>query len=167
MGQKTIIAVQAMYHQRQGFHTITSELGCCRYNLMGDVAFKAAQELHKPEVVDFFCHLIKRLSPKTYTQALAEVTVTRRFLENFSGDSVRVANQWHCTTSAASASSFPGSCLGAFGFSVSKAMRPVVTRAVVILWPMRHNCAHMAPLQADLLSTGIMHTKWNAMQWTP
>lgn len=62
-----------------------------RYNLMGDVAFNAACELHKPEVLDFFAQLVKRVSPKSYAQALMEVTVTRRFLENFSGDSVR----WH------------------------------------------------------------------------
>lgn len=42
----------------------------------------------KLQVVDFFANLVKRVSPKSYTQALAEVTVTRRFLENFSGDSV-------------------------------------------------------------------------------
>ncbi|KAK9813740.1 hypothetical protein WJX73_006181 [Symbiochloris irregularis] len=62
-----------------------------RYNLMGDVSFNAARELHKPEVADFFAQLVKRLSPKSYAQAMLEVTVTRRFLENFGGDSVR----WH------------------------------------------------------------------------
>lgn len=43
----------------------------------------------KLQVADFFAHLVKRVSPKSYTQALAEVTITRRFLENFAGDSVR------------------------------------------------------------------------------
>ena len=40
------------------------------------------------QVADFFAHLVKRFSPKSYTQALAEVKITQRFLENFSGDSV-------------------------------------------------------------------------------
>lgn len=66
---------------------------------MGDVAFNAACELHKPEVLDFFAQLVKRVSPKSYAQALMEVTVTRRFLENFSGDSVRVPLQcWPALT---------------------------------------------------------------------
>lgn len=60
-----------------------------RYNLYGDVCSRAAIELRKPEVADFFAHLVKRFSPKSYTQALAEVKITQRFLENFSGDSVR------------------------------------------------------------------------------
>lgn len=38
------------------------------------------------QVVDFFTRLVQRVSPKSYAQALAEVVVTRRFLENFSGD---------------------------------------------------------------------------------
>ena len=41
------------------------------------------------QVADFFAQLVKRVSPKSYTQAMAEVTITRRFLENFSGDSVQ------------------------------------------------------------------------------
>ncbi|KAL3136418.1 mitochondrial membrane protein [Trebouxia sp. C0009 RCD-2024] len=61
-----------------------------RYNMYGDICSKAAMELRKPEVADFFAHLVKRFSPKSYTQALAEVKITQRFLENFSGDSVRL-----------------------------------------------------------------------------
>lgn len=61
-----------------------------RYNMYGDICSKAAIELRKPEVADFFAHLVKRFSPKSYTQALAEVKITQRFLENFSGDSVRL-----------------------------------------------------------------------------
>lgn len=40
------------------------------------------------QVVDFFTRLVQRVSPKSYAQALGEVVVTRRFLENFSGDQV-------------------------------------------------------------------------------
>lgn len=40
------------------------------------------------QVADFFAKLIQRFSPKSYPQALAEVKITQRFLENFSGDSV-------------------------------------------------------------------------------
>ncbi len=59
-----------------------------RYNLYGDVCSRAAIELRKPEVADFFAKLIQRFSPKSYPQALAEAKITQRFLENFSGDSV-------------------------------------------------------------------------------
>lgn len=41
------------------------------------------------QVEDFFTHLLQRVVPKHDVQARAEVTVTRRFLENFSGDQVR------------------------------------------------------------------------------
>ena len=40
------------------------------------------------QVEDFFTHLLQRVVPKHDTQARAEVTVTRRFLENFSADQV-------------------------------------------------------------------------------
>jgi 1-pyrroline-5-carboxylate dehydrogenase len=40
-------------------------------------------------VETFFTRLIQRVSPKSYAQALGEVTVTQKFLENFSGDQVR------------------------------------------------------------------------------
>ena len=42
------------------------------------------------QVEDFFTHLLQRVVPKHDTQARAEVTVTRRFLENFSGDQARI-----------------------------------------------------------------------------
>jgi 1-pyrroline-5-carboxylate dehydrogenase len=57
--------------------------------LWGDVNAKLASELAKPEVERFFCRLIQRVMPKSYTQARNEVVVTRKFLENFSGDQVR------------------------------------------------------------------------------
>ena len=40
------------------------------------------------QVSDFFSRLIQRVSPKSYQQALGEVYVTQKFLENFCGDQV-------------------------------------------------------------------------------
>lgn len=40
------------------------------------------------QVSDFFAKLIQRVAPKSYQQALGEVYVTGKFLENFSGDQV-------------------------------------------------------------------------------
>ncbi|EOY21748.1 Aldehyde dehydrogenase 12A1 isoform 1 [Theobroma cacao] len=60
-----------------------------RYLLYGDISAKAAHMLSLPKVSDFFTRLIQRVSPKSYQQALGEVYVTRKFLENFSGDQVR------------------------------------------------------------------------------
>ncbi|OQS02563.1 delta-1-pyrroline-5-carboxylate dehydrogenase 12A1, mitochondrial-like [Thraustotheca clavata] len=60
-----------------------------RYLLYGDVSHKAAAMLRQPEVEYYFCRLIQRVAPKSYEQAKAEVVVTRKFLENFSGDQVR------------------------------------------------------------------------------
>ncbi|GMJ13767.1 aldehyde dehydrogenase 12A1, ARABIDOPSIS THALIANA DELTA1-PYRROLINE-5-CARBOXYLATE DEHYDROGENASE [Hibiscus trionum] len=60
-----------------------------RYLLYGDISAKAAHMLSLPKVSDFFTRLIQRVSPKSYQQAFAEVYVTQKFLENFSGDQVR------------------------------------------------------------------------------
>ncbi|CAL5223996.1 g6611 [Coccomyxa viridis] len=60
-----------------------------RYNMYGDISMRAAEEMRKKEVEDFFTHLLQRVVPKHDTQARAEVTVTRRFLENFSADQPR------------------------------------------------------------------------------
>lgn len=60
-----------------------------RYLLYGEVSNRAATELLNPETEAFFAKLIQRVAPKSYAQALAEVVVTRKFLENFSGDQVR------------------------------------------------------------------------------
>lgn len=60
-----------------------------RYNLYADVCFAVAAELRKPEVEDFFVRCIQRTMPKSHGQALAEVRVTRRFIETFAGDGVR------------------------------------------------------------------------------
>ncbi|KAJ0813890.1 putative L-glutamate gamma-semialdehyde dehydrogenase [Helianthus annuus] len=38
------------------------------------------------QVSDFFAKLIQRVAPKSYQQALGEVYVTGKFLENFSCD---------------------------------------------------------------------------------
>ncbi|CAE7845705.1 ALDH12A1 [Symbiodinium sp. KB8] len=60
-----------------------------RYLLYGDVSAKAAEMLHKEDVADFFARMIQRVVPKSYTQAMNEVRITRQFLRNFSGDQVR------------------------------------------------------------------------------
>ncbi|CAH9095842.1 unnamed protein product [Cuscuta epithymum] len=60
-----------------------------RYLMLGDISAKAAHMLSLPEVSDFFTRLIQRVAPKSYQQALGEVVVTQKFLENFSGDQVR------------------------------------------------------------------------------
>ncbi len=60
-----------------------------RYVMLGNVCAKAAALLSNKEVEDFFVVLIQRVMPKSRNQCLGEVTVTRKFLENFSGDGVR------------------------------------------------------------------------------
>ena len=63
---------------------------CCvsRYCMYGDISAKTAEMMRKPDVAEYFASLLKRFSPKSMAQAMAEVTVTCRFLENFSGDQV-------------------------------------------------------------------------------
>ncbi len=60
-----------------------------RYLTLGEVCAKAAEILRRDEVEDYFIRLIQRVMPKSTLQCGAEVTVTRVFLENFSGDRVR------------------------------------------------------------------------------
>lgn len=60
-----------------------------RYLMLGDISNKAGHMLSLPKVSDFFTRLIQRVAPKSYQQALGEVYVTQKFLENFSGDQVR------------------------------------------------------------------------------
>ena len=60
-----------------------------RYLKYGEVSAKLAEEMRKPAVEEFFARLIQRVAPKSHAQALAEVVVTRKFLENFAGDNVR------------------------------------------------------------------------------
>ena len=57
--------------------------------MYGDVTMRLAEEMRKPEVVEYFTRLIMRVAPKSHAQAKAEVVVTRKFLENFAGDNVR------------------------------------------------------------------------------
>lgn len=60
-----------------------------RHVALGKVCARAATLLAEKEVEDFFTKLIQRVMPKSWNQCLAEVTVTRAFLQNFSGDGVR------------------------------------------------------------------------------
>lgn len=60
-----------------------------RYNMLGEVCAKAAEEMRKPDVQHFYARLIQRLTPKSWAQANGEPTITRKFLENYSCDQVR------------------------------------------------------------------------------
>ena len=60
-----------------------------RYLMLGEVCAKTAELLREDEVAEYFAKLIQRVIPKSDSQCLGEVTVTRVFFENFSGDNVR------------------------------------------------------------------------------
>lgn len=60
-----------------------------RYNMLGAACALAAEEMRKPDVQYFFARLIQRVTPKSWTQATGEPTITRKFLENYSCDQVR------------------------------------------------------------------------------
>ncbi|MCO4811750.1 MAG: aldehyde dehydrogenase family protein [Gammaproteobacteria bacterium] len=60
-----------------------------RYVHLGSVCARSAALLATPEVEEFFTKLTQRVMPKSWQQCLAEVRVTRVFLENFAGDGVR------------------------------------------------------------------------------
>ena len=60
-----------------------------RYLLYGDICARMSAKMRNPAVLDFFTTLIQRVAPKSRLQATGEVIVTRRFIENFSGDQVR------------------------------------------------------------------------------
>jgi len=60
-----------------------------RYVHLGAVCARSAALLATPEVEEFFTKLTQRVMPKSWAQCLAEVRVTRVFLENFAGDGVR------------------------------------------------------------------------------
>ena len=60
-----------------------------RYLMLGEVCTKTAELLREDEVAEYFAKLIQRVMPKSDSQCLGEVTVTRVFFENFSGDNVR------------------------------------------------------------------------------
>ena len=68
-----------------------------RYCMYGDISAKTAEMMRKPDVAEYFASLLKRFSPKSMAQAMAEVTVTCRFLENFSGDQVSCADTCRCS----------------------------------------------------------------------
>eukprot|EP01036_Dinobryon_divergens_P032624 gene32625-42257_t len=59
-----------------------------RYVQYGSISAKAASLMGKPEVLDYFAKLIQRVAPKSYVQAIGEVKVCQKFLENFGGDQV-------------------------------------------------------------------------------
>ncbi len=46
-----------------------------RYRLYGAVSAKAAYMMKQPEVLEFFIQLIRRVAPKSYVQARAEVNI--------------------------------------------------------------------------------------------
>lgn len=60
-----------------------------RYLQLGDISAKAAAKMRDPLVLDYFATLIQRVAPKSKVQAVAEVSVTQKFIENFGGDQVR------------------------------------------------------------------------------
>lgn len=60
-----------------------------RYQMLGHVCFRLAEELHKPEVADYFAALIQRVVPKSQPQCMGEIITCRKWLMYFSGDSVR------------------------------------------------------------------------------
>jgi len=60
-----------------------------RYITLGRACATAAGLLAEKDITDFFTKLIQRVMPKSWTQSLGEVNVTRIFLENFAGDGVR------------------------------------------------------------------------------
>lgn len=60
-----------------------------RYLMLGDVCFKTAHSLHKSDVEERIVNEIVSVTGKTTDQAYGELVVTRKFLENFSGDQVR------------------------------------------------------------------------------
>ncbi|MFQ5609611.1 MAG: aldehyde dehydrogenase family protein [Woeseiaceae bacterium] len=60
-----------------------------RYVHLGGVCAKSAALLAESDVQEFFTRLTQRVMPKSTAQCLAEVVVTRVFLENFAGDGVR------------------------------------------------------------------------------
>ena len=57
--------------------------------MYGDIFFRIAEEMRKPEVLDFFVKLTQRVMPKSKIQVTGEVVVTRKFFENFTGDNPR------------------------------------------------------------------------------
>jgi 1-pyrroline-5-carboxylate dehydrogenase len=47
--------------------------------MYGDIFFRIAAEMRKPEIQDYFAKLTQRVMPKSFPQVTAEVVVTRKF----------------------------------------------------------------------------------------
>ena len=60
-----------------------------RYKMLGDICFRTAHTLHNSNTKNRIIDEIISVTGKTEQQAEAELVVTRKFLENFSGDQVR------------------------------------------------------------------------------
>lgn len=60
-----------------------------RYQMLGDVCFRTAHSLHNKNTKDKIIEEIISVTGKTEQQAEGELIVSRKFLENFSGDQVR------------------------------------------------------------------------------
>lgn len=88
----TLVVFSAFVDSRLRLRACLPRFFCCpnRYLTYGSATAKAAALMAVPEVEDFFTRLIMRVAPKSYAQANGEVVVTRRFLENFSGESSEV-----------------------------------------------------------------------------
>jgi 1-pyrroline-5-carboxylate dehydrogenase len=56
--------------------------------MYGDITMRVAEQMRRSEIAEFFAKLIQLTSPKSYAQAMGEVHVTTKFLENFCGDQV-------------------------------------------------------------------------------
>jgi len=57
-----------------------------RYLMLGEVSRKVAEVMRDPEVLEFFVQCTMRSIPKSHAQTTGEITVTRAFFDNFSGD---------------------------------------------------------------------------------
>lgn len=68
-----------------------------RYLALGAICARAAEMLRAEDTRDYFTRLIQRVMPKSWPQCASEVTVTRVYLENFSGDSVRFLSRGFST----------------------------------------------------------------------
>ena len=60
-----------------------------RYLMLGDVCFHTAHSLHDKSIQARIIDEIIAVTGKTEEQAYGELSVSRKFLENFSGDQVR------------------------------------------------------------------------------
>ena len=60
-----------------------------RYQMLGDVCFRTAHSLHDKNINNKIIEEIISVTGKTEQQAYGELVVSRKFLENFSGDQVR------------------------------------------------------------------------------